>query len=100
MHAMQLHNMFDALDKQSDVAEKKWIQKVIECRLVQLEKVVDSIKHERLRMRTQDLEYLLTVLDKVVIRMRAECFNAHHQADGILHAQRIINLQEKIDQLL
>lgn len=99
VHAMQLHGMLDSISKQSDISDKKHLQEIMSLSLAALERSVDALGNERIKCRTQDLEYLLVVLDKVALRA-CEVLSAV-QADGhIFCVQRVLALQEKIDRML
>lgn len=98
IHSMQLHGVLDSVQKQSDPQEKNHLYQVMIQRVAQLEQSVDAVCVERVRFRLQDLEYLLIVLDKVIIRTR-EALRDLPPHDSIC-VQRVVALQEKIDRLL
>lgn len=99
IHATQLHGMFDTLHKRSDAQEKQWVEDVIQCRLAQIEQLVDTMGSERIKCRMQDLEYLLVVLDKVLVRARG-VLHAEQSHEHTACVQRVMSLQDKIDRLL
>jgi hypothetical protein len=98
-NAMQLHGVLDTFEKNKGDKDVRLLHQMIGGRLAQLEGMIDDITHERVVMRAQDVEYLLTVLDKTVIRVR-QVICVHHAQDEPIHPERIIRLQEKIERLL
>lgn len=99
IHSMRLHGMLDSLSKQSEVNDKKHVQEIIGLSLAQLERSVDALGDERIKCRTQDLEYLLMVLDKVALRAHEVLMNMPGH-ERTLYVQRVIAMQEKIDKML
>ena len=99
VHSMQLHGMLDAIDKQSDISDKKHLQEIMNCSLTALERSIEDLGNERIKCRAQDLDYLLVVLDKVGLRAY-EVLSAIQIDDQMLCVQRVLALQEKIDKML
>ncbi len=99
INSMRLQGMLDTLSKQSNEGDKKQMQEIISASFAQLERSVDALGKERIKCRTQDLEYLLIVLDSVAIKAH-EALAGMQSSERALFVQQIIMLQEKLDKTL
>lgn len=95
--SMRLHGMFHTLEQQTTSQEKEIIERIIAPTLDQFECSVRAAERELRMCRTQDIEFLLIVLDRVACQARQAYQESPSLADQ--YVQRIRTLQESIDRL-